>query len=200
MAAAASGFVETAGPPSTMDLAGRLAAEGITLQPGQVAEIGLAIDGWVRSVAAGLQRGLLLLIDYGHPAAELYDPIRRPRGTLLAYQHHRAVDNPFQSVGRQDLTAHVDITAVEAAAVRSGLQALGITTQSELLVSLGAGDLLAGLRDEPGSTVEGYLAARSALMRMLDPAAMGRFRAMFFGRGLPGEARLKGLEFRLAAR
>jgi len=193
-------FEEEAGPPSTQALPDRLAAEGIALRPGQEAEVCLAVDGWVRAAAAELRRGLLLLIDYGHPAAELYDPIRRPRGTLLAYQHHRAVDNPFQSVGRQDLTAHVDMTAVEAAANRAGLPTVGITTQSELLVSLGAGDLLAGLRDQPGATVEGYLAGRAALVRMLDPAAMGRFRVMAFGSGLPPGARLRGLEFRLPPR
>jgi SAM-dependent MidA family methyltransferase len=193
-------FEEVAGPPSTRALEARLAAEGITLRPGQQAEVCLALDGWIRSAAAELRRGLLLLIDYGHPAAELYDPVRRPRGTLLAYQHHRAVDNPFQSVGRQDLTAHVDMTVVEAAANGAGLVTAGITTQSELLVSLGAGDLLAGSRDRPGATVEGYLAARAALVRMLDPAAMGRFRVMLFARGLPPDARLKGLEFRLPAR
>jgi SAM-dependent MidA family methyltransferase len=170
------------------------------LREGQVAEICLAVEGWVRSAAAGLERGLLLLIDYGHPAATLYDAVRRPRGTLLAYQHHRIADDPFQSVGRQDLTAHVDITAVAAAAARAGLETVGITTQSELLVSLGAGDLLAALQEEAGSTLERYLEARSALMRMLDPAAMGRFRVMLFGRGMPVDARLRSLEFRLAAR
>ncbi len=193
-------FRAVAGPPSSRDLAARLAAEGIVLRPGQEAEICLAMDGWVGSAAGELERGLLLLIDYGHPATELYDPVRRPRGTLLAYQHHRAVDNPFQSVGRQDLTAHVDLTAVEAAANRAGLLTAGITTQSEMLVSLGADELLARLRDEPDATVEGHLAARAALVRMLDPAAMGRFRVMLFGRGLPPEARLNALEFRLTAR
>jgi SAM-dependent MidA family methyltransferase len=110
------------------------------------------------------------------------------------------MDSPFQGVGRQDLTAHVDMTAVEAAATRAGLDKVGVTTQAELLASLGAGELLAGMPDRPGATVEDYLTARSALVRMLDPAAMGRFRVLLFGRGLPLDARLKGLEFRLPAR
>jgi SAM-dependent MidA family methyltransferase len=193
-------FDEVAGSPATPALAERLAAEGIALRPGQLAEICLALDGWVAARAAELRQGLLLLIDYGHPAADLYDGLRRPRGTLLAYQHHRAVDNPFQSVGRQDLTAHVDVTAVEHAANDAGLATIGITTQAELLVSLGVGDLLTEQRDRPGTTVESYLEARMALVRMLDPAAMGRFRVMAFGRDLAPNARLQGFEFRLPPR
>ena len=80
------------------------------------AEICLALDGWVGDAAAGLARGLLLLIDYGAIATELYDPVRRRDGTLRAYLRHRVHDDPYRHVGRQDLTAHVDVTAVERAA------------------------------------------------------------------------------------
>jgi SAM-dependent MidA family methyltransferase len=193
-------FESLAGPPSTADLAARLAAEGIGLRPGQEAEICLALDGWVAGRARELDRGLLLLVDYGHPAPELYDGFKRPRGTLLAYRHHRAVDEPFAAVGRQDLTAHVDVTAVQHAATAAGLVTAGITTQAELLTSLGAGELFAALGRDPATTPEDYLTARSALMRMLDPAAMGKFRVMLFGRGLPADSRLRALEFRLPGR
>jgi len=193
-------FSEVAGPPSTPALAARLAGEGISLRPGQQAEISLALDGWIAEAARGLRHGLVLLIDYGHPAVVLYDGVRRPRGTLLAYRRHRAVDDPLANVGRQDLTAHVDVTAVEAAAVRAGLVPLGITTQAELLASLGVEELLGGLRDDPTATLEGYLAARSALLRMLDPAAMGRFQVMAFGRRLAPGTALRAFSFRLPRR
>ena len=88
----------------------------MTLADGQHAEICLAIDAWIGRAAAGLARGVLLLIDYGHPAAELYDPKRRAAGTLATYRGHRVGDDPYQSIGRQDLTAHVDISAVGRAA------------------------------------------------------------------------------------
>jgi len=188
---------EVGRPASTPALAARLAGEGIVLRPGQVAEINLRLDGWIKGAAAGLARGLLLLVDYGHPAGELYDPIRRPRGTLLAYRRHRAVDAPLRNVGRQDLTAHVDITAVERAAHGAGLTTAGITTQAELLAGLGVGELLAQLRDRPGTTAADYLAARASLVRMIDPAAMGRFRVLAFGRGLPTGAELRGFAFRV---
>ena len=193
-------FEALAGPASTSALAARLAGEGITLRPGQDAEICLALDDWVADRAAELGRGLLLLIDYGHPAPELYDGFKRPRGTLLAYRHHRAVDEPFAAVGRQDLTAHVDVTAVQRAAESAGLVTAGITTQAELLASLGAGDLFAALGGDPATVPEDYLTARSALMRMLDPAAMGKFRVMLLGRGLPPDCRLRALDFRLPGR
>ena len=102
-------------------------------------------------------------------------------------------------VGRQDLTAHVDVTAVERAARRAGLDHLGTTTQAEFLVGLGTEDLLAAIQADPATTLEAYLAVRSALMRLLDPAAMGRFRVMAFGARLAGRTRRwRASRYRLA--
>ena len=186
-------FVDVLGPPSTPDLGARLAAEGVVLRPGQRAEICLAVDRWVADAAAGLERGVALVIDYGYPATELYDPVRRPDGTLAAYLGQRAHEDPYRAVGRQDLTAHVDTTAVERAAAVAGLTHLATTTQSRFLAGLGAGELLVELQSGPDATLQRYLEARAALVRMIDPAAMGRFRVLSFGRGLPAAARFRGL-------
>ncbi|HVL54038.1 MAG TPA: SAM-dependent methyltransferase [Vitreimonas sp.] len=190
------GFVETVAAPSTPALAARLEAEGIELIEGQRAEISLRLDPWIQGAAASLERGLLLLVDYGHPAPELYGPSRRA-GTLTAYVNHRAHHDPLVNVGRQDLTAHVDVTAVERAAAAAGLVHLGTTTQAEFLVGLGVDGLLREARENPGATLQGYLAVRSALVRLLDPAVTGRFRVMAFARGLPADVPLGGLGFRL---
>ncbi len=188
-------FQAFAGPPSSVDLAGRLDREGIQLQPGQSAEICLDLDEWVRSAARGLERGVLIVIDYGHPAAALYGP---DRGSLLrAYVHHRVHDDPFVNVGRQDLTAHVDLTALEHAAQAAGLGHLGTTTQAEFLTGLGAGELLVGLQTDPQTELAAYLEARSALFRMLDPGATGRFSTAIFGRAMPFDEPLAGLSFRV---
>jgi len=193
-------FIDVETAPSTPALFVRLAAEGITLADGQRAEICLALDGWVSEAAAGLGAGALLLIDYGYPAIELYDPVKRGDGTLRAYLRHRVHDDPYIHVGRQDLTAHVDVDAVQRAATEAGLAHLGTTTQAEFLVGLGMDELLRKVQSDPETTIEGYLAVRSAVMRLLDPAATGRFRVMAFGRDWPGgtEARpLAGFGYRV---
>ena len=175
-------------------------SEGIELVDGQTAEICLAIDRWVADAAAGLGRGLLLLIDYGHAATDLYDPVRRRDGTLRAYVRHRVHDDPYRHVGRQDLTAHVDVTAVERAAAAAGLAHLATTTQAEFLVGAGTDELLRAIQADPATSLEAYLEVRSALMRLLDPAAMGRFRVMAFGRDWPAGPPLAALDFRLPVR
>jgi SAM-dependent MidA family methyltransferase len=186
-------LVNVEGPPSTPALATRLAGEGIRLADGQRAEVCLGVDDWVARAAAGLRRGILLLIDYGHPAVELYDPRHRRDGTLAAYLHHAVHDDPYRAIGLQDLTAHVDVTAVERAAAAAGLDHLATVTQTRFLEGLGIGDLLVGLQTAPGATLQGYLEARSAVVRLIDPAAMGRFRVMAFGRGVAPGVSLRGL-------
>lgn len=189
----AGAFVDLEGAPSTPDLAARLADEGVELADGQRAEICLALDAWIGQAAAGLRTGVLLLIDYGHPAAELYDPRRRAAGTLATYLGHRVGEDPYRAIGRQDLTAHVDVRAVERAATAAGLEHLGTTTQAPFLSGLGAGELLVAEQTRPGASLQAYLETRSALVRMIDPAAMGGFRVMVFGRGVAPGATVPGL-------
>jgi SAM-dependent MidA family methyltransferase len=186
-------FVDVETEPSTPALARRLEGEGVRLDEGQQGEVCLELEGWVARAAAGIERGVLLLIDYGDPAERLYDARRRPAGTLLAYLLHRAHDDVYRAVGRQDLTAHVDVTAVEAAAAAAGLDHLGTTTQGRFLAALGAGELLVELQGDTAAALPAYLEARAALVRMIDPAAMGGFKVMIFGRGLPPGTALSGL-------
>jgi len=185
-------FVDVEAGPTTPALAARLAAEAIALEDGQRAEICLAVDAWIGRAAAGLGRGVLLLIDYGYPAPDLYDPRRRFAGTLATYLGHQVGEDPYRAIGHQDLTAHVDFSAVERAAARAGLTPIGSTTQAELLSGLGAGELLVAEQTRPGATLQTYLEARSALVRMIDPSAMGRFRVLAFARDLQPDLELPG--------
>ncbi len=181
-------FVEVEVEPTTPALVARLAGEDVALVDGQTAEICLALDAWVADAVEPLRRGILLLIDYGAPAVELYDPVRRRAGTLRAYVRHQVHDDPYLHIGRQDLTAHVDVTAVERAAHASGLSTIGITTQAEALMGLGIEARLQAIQADPATTMEAYTLLRSSLMRLLDPSAMGRFRVMAFGRDWPDRA------------
>ena len=126
-------FTEVARTPSTPDLASALTRVGVELVEGQVAEVGLEAAAWAHGLGARLERGLVMVVDYGHPAQALYDPELRPAGLLRTYHRHHVGDDPFRFVGRQDLTAHVDWTTLESAAADGGLDVLGRTTQAEAL-------------------------------------------------------------------
>jgi SAM-dependent MidA family methyltransferase len=183
-------LVEVEIEPSTPDLAARLAAGRVSLVDGQTAEVCLAIEPWLATATGDLRRGLVVLIDYGAPAAELYDSRRRMAGTLRAYLRHRVHDDPLVHVGRQDLTAHVDVTAVKAAGHALGLSTLGVTTQAEALVALGIEERWRAIQADPATTAAAYTHARGAIMRLLDPAAMGRFRVVVLGRDWPADVPL----------
>ena len=114
------------GPPTTLALAARLQALDIELLEGQTAEICLRLDDWAAQLAASLERGFVLTVDYGRPASELYSPELRPRGTLTTYYQHTQLDAPLRHVGRQDITAQVDFTSVIDAGRRNGLDSLGM--------------------------------------------------------------------------
>ncbi len=174
------GFVEVPAEPSTPELAGRLAGDGIVpdqLAEGQVGEICLGLAPWLDDVSRRLARGYVLAIDYGCEAAELYGP-RRLAGTLLGYRGHRVQENPFVEVGLTDLTAHVDFTALALLGERRGLRSVALTTQAEFLIAAGMESELQRLQASPATTVADYMRARSGIVRMLDPRHMGRFRVL----------------------
>ena len=130
-------FEEITGDLSTSDLESRLSDLGITLSDGQTAEICLSLDDWAESMAATLDTGFVLTIDYGREAHDLYDPVHRPHGTLVTYRSHRQTDTPLLDTGRQDITAQVDFTSVGRAGQRAGLIPLGNISQGRFLSRLG---------------------------------------------------------------
>ena len=189
-------FADEPGPPSDPALEATLAASGVELRDGDRAEVSLAAQEWILQLAARLARGWLLLIDYGGPGAALWGA-PHPEGLLRTYRAHHAGADPYRAVGQQDLTAHVDTTAVTSAAQAAGLAPIGQTTLAEFLAGLDAGELLVRLGSDPATTAPRYRAARGALLRLLDPGAMGRFAVLGFGRGMAFEPPLRGFDFRL---
>jgi len=189
-------FVDILGEPSTPALAERLATEEVGLADGQRAEICLGLEAWTAEMSDTFPAGFALILDYGRPAAELYGP-SRPAGTLLAYAGHRAHDDPYVAIGRQDLTAHVDFTAVERAAAAHAWQPIGLTTQAEFLVGSGLAELLARGQADATLSAADYIALRASIGRLLDPHALGGFRVLVLGRDVPADVRLAGLGYRI---
>ena len=173
------------------DPEGMLRAEGIALSEGDRIEISPAAAAWFAAAVRGLGRGYAIVIDYGYPAAELYRA-HRLQGTVRAYRAHTVSDDPFQHVGEQDLTAHVDFSSLRRAGEREGLVIAGQTNQAAFLASLGMGDLLVELGKDPETTLDEYLAAQAAILRLIDPGGMGRFGVLIMARGAPVSPPLRG--------
>lgn len=188
-------FVDQVGPLSD-DLSG-IDLDSLSLREGQRIEISPKQGAWLRELASELARGFVILIDYGYPRAELHDPERFPAGTLKTYRAHEVGEDPYVHLGRQDITAHVDFTAVAEEAEAAGFTVLGLTTQAEFVAGLGIERDLGEVLSMAGSPDE-YLAARSAVMALLDPGGLGRFRVMILGRGAVPNVALSGLGFRLS--
>ena len=130
-------LTEQAGAPSTPLLQRRLSDVGITLSDGQTAEICLLLDDWAASVAAALERGFVLTIDYGRAAADLYDSRQRPHGALVTYRGAPSDRFAPARCRTPDITAPVDFTSVSRAGERAGLATVGNVAQGWLLPRLG---------------------------------------------------------------
>jgi SAM-dependent MidA family methyltransferase len=130
--------------------------------------------------AASGQAGLAILIDYGFPAHEYYLE-QRTEGTLMCHYRHHAHPDPFYLPGLQDVTAHVDFTAMARAALEAGLDLLAYTSQAGFLLEAGIGQLLARTPVEDSMR---YLPAANALQRLISPAEMGElFKVLVVGAG-----------------
>lgn len=175
-----------------------LERQGVALVEGQRIEVRPAVEAWAREVGRRLAVGLVLVLDYGAPAADLYGP-RRRAGTLMTYRGHTAEGDPgapYRDVGERDITAHVDTTALGAALLHAGLDLIGETTQAELLVGCGLEELVQRLQARAALASEA-LELRGAVLRLLDPRHLGGFRAVLAGRGIAAEPPLRGLAYRM---
>ena len=160
------------GPPSTPALQAYLNEVGARLQPGWKVEVGLRAVDWIRDVSRQLRRGFIVLIDYGHEARDLYSP-SHATGTLTTYARHRAsgpdaASGPpvwLSDPGHQDITAHVDFTAVRRAAEAEGLTALGLLDQTYFLLGI--------LTSSDLPDVFNSLKTRLALKTLLLPGGLG---------------------------
>ncbi len=176
-------FTDVLAPLSTCAISEYFAAQGVVLREGQDAEARLEACDWISEIGRRLGRGYVLTIDYGHPAADLFDE-HHMRGTLLAYQNHRASEDFYAAPGEQDLTAHVNFTALELWGSRSGLETAGFTSQTAFLLALGQENEFADLYDE-GQTEAERTKARLQLKTLIHPEGMGeRFQVLVQRKGV----------------
>jgi SAM-dependent MidA family methyltransferase len=156
------------------------AARALALPEGYRTEIGLVARRFVSSVANMLEHGIALFVDYGFPRVEYYHPQRR-EGTLMCHYRHRAHCDPFFLPGLQDITAHVDFTAMAEAAHGAGADVLGYATQAQFLINCGITEVLQRVSPD----ARAYLPLAAAANRITSPAEMGElFKAFAFGRGV----------------
>ncbi|MDR0635375.1 MAG: SAM-dependent methyltransferase [Azoarcus sp.] len=146
-----------------------------------VTEINLAAAAWISAWRGRLQKGALLLIDYGYPRAEFYLPTR-DRGTLMCHYRHRAYDDPFLWPGLADITGSVDFTAMAEAGFDAGLEVLGYASQGQFLLDCGLLDCLARRGPQDGAD---FIRAAGAVQRLTMPHGMGElFKVLALGRGI----------------
>lgn len=150
--------------------------------PGYRSEVNLQAEAWLRQMGGWLAKGAALLIDYGFPQREYYHP-QRATGTLMCHFRHHSHDQALVLAGIQDITAHVDFTAMADAALDGGLDVLGYTTQARFLLNAGLPDVLQPLMANPDSPA--VQAALSAVQRLVSEAEMGElFKVLAVGRGM----------------
>ncbi|HIK29225.1 MAG: class I SAM-dependent methyltransferase [Oscillatoriaceae bacterium SKW80] len=194
-------FVEVAAKVSTEKITEYFNLVGINLasgayQEGYRSEVNLAALDWIKTVANRLRRGYLLTIDYGYPAERYYSPLRR-QGTLQCYYQHSHHNDPYKYIGRQDITAHVDFTALERQGELCGLKKLGFVQQGLFLMALGLGERVAAISNSETEDITSLLRRRDALHQLMNPMGLGGFGVLVQEKGLSeGERKrsLKGLK------
>ncbi|MEE8363956.1 MAG: SAM-dependent methyltransferase [Dehalococcoidia bacterium] len=177
-------FVETPGPVSDPQIEARISPLLPALPDGYTGEVCLKLDAWAGEVSDILERGYVLTVDYGWPAGELYRP-DRAGGSLRCYYRHTLSQDPFRRIGNQDITAHVDFSVLNAALTSAGLTPLGLTSQAEFLERLGLRALLRGLRSAGLPQAEAD-ANRMAMLELVKPDGLGRFRVAVHAKGASG--------------
>ncbi len=180
------------GPRGPVEVYVRWDGQRFVEQPGGIASIdGAPMEGRfevnqraypaMRSLCSLVERGSVLVFDYGYPQEELWAPWRTT-GTLLCFYRHTAHEDPYLHVGEQDITAHVNLSELAAAAEDEGMTVFGPVSQSEFLYALGIG----GLVDAARGDMQEYFARRRALEQLTDGAGLGRIRVLAATRGIEG--------------
>jgi SAM-dependent MidA family methyltransferase len=180
-------FTEVLDEPSSARIEQRLASLDLSLAEGYRGEVNLAMEDWARQISRTLERGFILTIDYGQQATDLYAP-ENNQGTLVCYHQHAVCSDPYQDIGQQDITCHVDFTTLMRLGEQHGLATVGYIPQRQFLMNLGFCPLLDAL-DSQGLSAARTALSRMAMMSLVDPEQYGGLKvlAQAKGTGLDGE-------------
>jgi SAM-dependent MidA family methyltransferase len=160
------GFVEAPGDLSLPEIGEYFTDDAVVLREGQKAEVNLHAQQWIRAIGRRLRRGFVLTIDYGCLAGELYAP-RRMSGTIRGYFRHEASEDPYERIGEQDMTAHVNFSALIRGGEEAGLSFTGLVPQYRFLIGIGLlGEMAEAAKGM--SEIEG-LKMRLSLKHLIEP-------------------------------
>jgi SAM-dependent MidA family methyltransferase len=178
---AGENLTEVLGEPSSPRIEDRLTGLGLSLTDGYRGEVNLGLEDWTSEITSALSRGFVLTIDYGHEAAELYSPGNN-QGTMACFHRHAVRNDPYQDIGGQDITCHVDFTSLMRLGERLGLATAGYTRQRQFLMNLGFPSFLDALETQGLSAARTEL-DRMAMMALVDPDQYGGLKVLAQAKG-----------------
>jgi SAM-dependent MidA family methyltransferase len=186
-----NGFVELL-KPAEKKLTEYLSELNVILPKGFRTEINLEATHWIKEIAASLKKGFVITIDYGYPSSELYSD-RKSCGTLMCYNKHRTNDHPYIDIGEQDITSHVNFSALCHWGFKNGLECCGFTDQAHFLLALGFKDYLKKDADRESNIT--HSAIKDAFLTHTLLTDMGsKFKVLIQQKGTP-KKELLGLKF-----
>lgn len=169
---------------SEQELKGMDWLRDLKLKHGYCSELPQQASSWVSTVASSIDRGIMLLIDYGFSREEYYHQ-DRDQGTLMCHYRHRAHADPFCLTGLQDITTHIDFTAVAKAGELGGLEVLGYCDQANFLLSCGLMDILADFQESGKPSTPDMLSISAEVKKLTMPHEMGElFKVIALGKGI----------------
>lgn len=178
------GFVEDVRPLDNPAINDYFSLIGTSLLEGNRGEVNLQALDWMQSVGEVMGRGFVLTIDYGYPAEELFAPFRR-NGTLLCYHKHQTNENPYQKLGCQDITAHIDFTALQTVGEQHGLTTLYFDQQYRFLLGLGFLEELVALQMRETDPKQAQALRMTLKNLVLPDGGMGEsFKVLIQGKGV----------------
>ncbi len=169
--------------PASGDLKNYLKELNVELPSGYKTEINLDAVNWLENIASNLKRGYIVTIDYGFLTSELYRSSRY-QGTLLCYYHHQLSNDPYKNIGEQDITAHVNFSALQHWGRKFGLSNCGFTDQGQFLITLGFRDYLASLRDQQDDIMK-IVQRESFIMHTLIADMGSKIKVLVQGKDIP---------------